>query len=75
MIPDSVPLELQDLTQIGEMLVARALPIMRVYIKPGGQRGYSGGHCINLPQHVEELASVLPRYPSDLSVIVIKDEG
>ena len=24
------------------MLIARALPIMRVYIKPGGQRGYSG---------------------------------
>ncbi len=74
MIPDSVPLELQDLTQIEEMLIARALPIMRVYIKPGGQRGYSG-HCINLPQHVEELASVLPRYPSDLSVIVIKMKG
>ena len=56
------------------MLISRALPIMRVYIKPGGQRGYSG-HCINLPQHVEELASVLPRYPRDLSIIVIKMKG
>jgi hypothetical protein len=25
-----------------------------------------------LPQHVEELASILPRYPRDLSVIVVK---
>ena len=46
MIPSPVPPELEGLTQIEEMLIARALPIMRVYIKPGGQRGYSG-HCIN----------------------------
>ncbi len=37
MIPSSVPHELQNLTQIEEMLIARALPIMRIYIKPGGQ--------------------------------------
>jgi hypothetical protein len=70
MIPSSVPHELQNLTQIEEMLIARALPIMRVYIKPGGQRGYSG-HCINLPQNVKELAMSLPRYPKDLAVIIV----
>ena len=47
---------------------------MRVYIKPGGQRGYSG-YCINLPQHVQELATSLPRYPKELSLIVIKMKG
>ena len=56
------------------MLIARALPIMRVYIKPGGQKGYSG-NCINLPQHVEELACSLPRYPKDLSVIIVRMKG
>ena len=56
------------------MLIARALPIMRVYIKPGGQRGYSG-HCINLPQNVTELATSLPRYPKDFVVIVVKVKG
>ena len=60
MIPSAVPGELQGLTQVEEILIECALPIMRVYIKPGGQRGYSG-HCINLPQHIEELASSLPR--------------
>ena len=65
MIPSDVAQELQHLTQIKEMLIARALPIMRVYIKPGGQRGYSG-HCINLPQNVTELATTLPRFPKDL---------
>ena len=68
------PLELQNLTQIEEMLIARALPIMRVYIKPGGQRGYSG-HCINLPQNVTELAISLPRYPKDLAIIIVKVKG
>ncbi|CAB4002426.1 Hypothetical predicted protein [Paramuricea clavata] len=53
------------------MLIARALPIMRVYIKPGGQRGYSG-HCINLPQNVTELVISLPRYPKDLAIIIVK---
>ena len=74
MIPYAVPCELQGLTQVEEMLIARALPIMRVYVKPGGQRGYSG-HCINLPQNIEELASSLPRYPKDISVIVVKMKG
>ena len=74
MIPSPIPPQLQGLTQIEEMLIARALPIMRVYIKPGGQRGYSG-HCINLPQNVNELASSLPRYPKDLSVIIVKVKG
>ena len=74
MIPSCVPHELQDLTQTEEMLIARALPIMRVYIKPGGQRGYSG-HCINLPQNVKELAMSLPSYPKDLAVIIVKVKG
>jgi hypothetical protein len=38
MIPSPVPDELEGLSQVKEMLIARALPIMRVYIKPGGQR-------------------------------------
>ena len=74
MIPSTIPIELQGLTQIEEMLIARALPIMRVYIKPGGQRGYSG-HCINLPQNIKDLVSTLPRYPKDLSVIIVKVRG
>ena len=73
-IPSKVLSELQGLSQVEEMLIARALPIMRVYIKPGGQRGYSG-HCINLPQNVNELAHSLPRYPKDLSVIIVKVKG
>ena len=71
MIPSHVPHELQNLTQVEEMLITRTLPIMRVYINPGGQRAYSG-HCINLPQNVTELATSLPRYPKYLAVIIVK---
>ena len=74
MIPSPVVSALQDLTQIEEMLIARALPIMRVYVKPEGQRGYSG-NCINLPQDVTELASVLPRYPKDVPLVVVRMKG
>ena len=74
MIHSCVPQELKNLTQVEEMLIAHALPIMRVYIKPGGQHGYSG-HCINLPQNVTELAKYLPRYPKNLAVIIVKLKG
>ena len=74
MIPSSVPYQLQGLTQIVEMLIECALPIMRVYIRPGGQRGYSG-HCLSMPQNVEELEISLPRYPMNLSVLVVKMKG
>lgn len=74
MIPCPVPGELQGLTQTEETLLGRALPLMRVYIKPGGQRRYSG-HCINLPQSINDLASSLPRYPRDLSVIIVNVKG
>ena len=70
MIPSVVPEELQGLTQIEEMLIAQALPIMKVYIKPGGQRRYSG-HCIDMPQQVNELANTLPRYPKNIPLILI----
>ena len=74
MIPSKVPIELQGLTQIEEMLIARVLPIMRVYVKPGGQRGYSG-HCINLPQNVLEIAHSLPRCPRELPLMFVTMKG
>ena len=37
MHPGNVPMELQNLTQIEEMLIARACPIMSIYRKHGGQ--------------------------------------
>ena len=74
MVPAQVPKELQGLTQIEEMLIARAFSVISVYTKPGGQRAYKG-HCINFPQDIQELADTLPRYPKELPIIVISVEG
>ena len=74
MVTSAVPKELSGLTQVEEMLIACALPIIHVYIKPGRQRGFSG-HCINIPQNIRELAHSLPRYPKDLPVIVVQKKG
>ena len=59
------------LSQVEEMLIARTLPIIHIYVKPGGLRSYSG-HCVNVPQNITELANILPRFPKDLSIIIIK---
>ena len=74
MLPSPVPKQLQDLTQTEEMLSSRALPIMSVYVKPGGQRAYKG-HCINLPQNIQQLADHLPHYPKDVCVIIVRMKG
>ena len=74
MVPAQVPKELQGLTQIEEMLIARAFPVISVYTKPGGQKAYKG-HCINFPQDIQELADTLPRYPKELPIVVITVEG
>jgi len=63
-------LKFQGLTQIEEMLIARAFPVISVYTKPGGQRAYKG-HCINFSQDIQELADTLPRYPKELPIIVV----
>lgn len=52
MDPGIVPPCLQEMTQVEEMLIAHACPIMSVSHKHGGQRGYKG-HVLNLPQDVQ----------------------
>ena len=37
MMPSAVPNELMGLTQVEEMLIARALPLMHIYVKPVGK--------------------------------------
>ena len=56
MDPGKVPEELQGLTEIEEMLIARVFPVMSVYKLRGGQYGYHG-NVINFPQNVKEFAT------------------
>ena len=67
MHPGKQPPCLTDLSQVEEMLIARACPIMRVYTKHAGQHVYQG-HVVNLPQDLQQFVNQLPRSPSSLPV-------
>ena len=69
-----VPPQLEGLTQIEEMLIAKVCPIMSVYRKHGGQRGYKG-HLLNLPQDIQSFLNSLPSRASDLPVLVVRRHG
>src|SRR6266498_3565465 len=71
MDPEEVSDELQDLTEIEEMLIAQVFPVMSIYRLRGGQHGYRG-NVINFPQDVQEFATKLPRHPLSLDVLVIR---
>ena len=74
MHPGSVPECLQNLTQVEEMLIARVSPIMYVYKKHGGQRGYKG-HVLNLSQDIQSLLDKLPQSVSNLPIIILRRTG
>ena len=74
MNPGSVPLCLQNLSQVEEMLISRACPIMTIYRKHGGQRGYKG-HVVNLPQNIQGFLDSLPSNVSKLPILIVRREG
>ncbi|KAL2491551.1 Uncharacterized protein Adt_27179 [Abeliophyllum distichum] len=70
MDPGVVPIELSRLTNLEQILIARAHPMMSVYRVKGQQYKYSG-NVINFAQDVNSIADVLPFKPADLSAILI----
>ena len=66
--------ELQGLSEVEELLIARAFPILSIYRKHGGQRGYRG-HILNLPQDIQGFLNSLPANVSDLPILVIRKQG
>lgn len=74
MWPGEAPECLQALSQVEEMLIARACPIMCVYRKHGGQRGYKG-HVVNIPQDIQGFLDRLPRNVDELPVLLIRRTG
>ena len=70
MNPGEQPNVLAELTQVEEMLIARASPILQVMHSIGGQYKYRG-HTISFPQEVSNLAMKLPRHIKDLDLIIV----
>lgn len=62
---------------IEQMLIARANPIMCLYRKHGGERGYHG-HILNLPQDIQNFLDQLPANINELPALLIRrttDDG
>ena len=59
-----------DLTQIEEMLISIAHPIMSVY-RIRHNIKYRG-HCVTVPQDVQQVASKLPLLPSEAPCIIVR---
>ena len=59
-----------DLTQIEEMLISLAHPIMSVY-RIRHNIKYRG-HCVTVPQDVQQVASKLPLLPSEAPCIIVR---
>ena len=74
MDPGSVPAELQGLSEVEELLIARAFPIMSIYRKHGGQRGYNG-NVLNLPEDTQGFLNSLPPNVGGLPILVIRKQG
>jgi len=71
MDPGAVPEALQDVTTVGQMLIARVAPVMSVMRLSeycGGQWGFKG-HVVCFPQDIQPVVSVLPRVSVDVLVL------
>ena len=70
MLPGEMPLCLQNLSQVEEMLIARACPTMCVYRKHGGQRD-----VLNLPQDIQGFLDCLPVNVHELPFLLLHRRG
>ena len=70
-IPGPQPEWAQNLTQIEELLVSPILTMMSVYTLSGGSHKHRG-NCINFEQNLTEIATKLPRLPSEIATVIIQ---
>ncbi|KAI9920025.1 hypothetical protein PsorP6_016092 [Peronosclerospora sorghi] len=73
MDPVPVPAELDGITYVESMLIARVHLIIGCHILKGGRYGYRG-HVINFPQNVSPIAQELPRLVSSIETLIIRCE-
>ena len=71
---DEIPEVLAKLTETELALIARAIPLVLVYIfsRTPGQTAFFKTNCINVKNNVKQLALKLPRMPKDLPIVYIK---
>jgi hypothetical protein len=71
MDPGVVPAYLPELTQVEEMVIARAHVQMLVKRVRGHQYHYTG-HCVTFLQNIVRTVDVLPNLPSELDIVLLR---
>ena len=71
MDPDIQPPILTVLTQVEEMLISRANPILQVTHAHGGKYKYSS-HTICFPEDISNIATYLPHLVSELDILIVQ---
>ena len=71
MDPGTVPSHLPELTQVEEMVIARAHVQMLVKRVRGHQNHYTG-HCVTFMQNIVRTVDVLPTLPSELDIVLLR---
>ena len=75
MDPGHVPPQLQGLTPVEKLLIAKVNPTMTIHrLSRGGQFGFKG-HVLNLSQNVNAFLRQLPRTVHQLDVLVLRKEN
>src|ERR1700761_2617275 len=69
-----VPPQLQHLTDLEEMLIARVKTVMQVRYTKGRQLCYKD-RIVNLPQTITEIATKLPRLPEEVDIVIIRRDN
>jgi hypothetical protein len=71
MDPGEVPVHLPTLTQVEEMVIARAHVQMLLKRVRGHQYQYTG-HCVSFMQNIIKTVDVLPLLPSELDIVLLR---
>lgn len=71
MDPGVVPSHLPELSQVEEMVIARAHVQMLVKRVRGHQYHYTG-HCVTFTQNIVRTINVLPNLPSELDIVLLR---
>jgi hypothetical protein len=71
MDPGVVPSHLPELSQVEEMVIARAHVQMLVKRVRGHQYHYTG-HCVTFMQNIVRTVDVLPNLPSELDIVLLQ---
>src|SRR3981189_3355396 len=71
MDPGVVPSYLPELSQVEEMVIARAHVQMLLKRVRGHQYQYTG-HCVSFMQNIVKTVDVLPTLPSELDIVLLR---